>query len=88
MPNIKSAAKRVRQTKTRTGRNTVVKSRMKTYRKRVQAAVDAGDQEQAQAEFAAYASTVDKAAKKNVIHKNAAARYKSAMASAIASIES
>lgn len=86
MPNIKSAAKRVRQTKTRTERNTVVKSRMKTYRKRVQAAVDAGDQDQAQTEFAAYASTVDKAAKKNVIHKNAAARYKSAMANAIANI--
>lgn len=87
MPNIKSAIKRVRQTKVRTERNRVIKSRMKTFRKRLDAAVEAGDSALAQSEFASLSSAVDKAAKSNVIHKNAAARYKSSAARAVASLE-
>ena len=86
MPNIKSAAKRVRQTKIRTERNTVIKSQVKTYRKRVKAAVDAGDADLAQTELSKFSATVDKAAKRGVIHKNAAGRYKSAMTRAVATI--
>ncbi len=80
MPNIASAKKRVRQIKARTQRNRMVKSRMRTYRKRVVAAVEAGKQDEAETMLQEYASVVDKAAKKNTIHKNAAARYKSSMA--------
>ncbi len=79
MPNIKSAAKRVRQIKTRTQRNRALKTRFKTYRKKVQSAVADGDQKEAEAQLRNFFKAVDKASKTNVIHKNAAARYKSAM---------
>ena len=45
--------------------------------RRVREAVEAGDQEKAQAEFRAAARRLDQAASKNLIHKNAAARSKS-----------
>ena len=86
MPNIKSAAKRVRQTKTRTARNRALKTRFRTFRKKVQAAVESGDQAAAEESLKVFASSVDKAAKTNVIHKNAAARYKSSMAKLVATI--
>ena len=63
MPNIKSAEKRVRQTKAR----------------KVQNAVEEGTKDEAEAQLKLFFQSVDKAAKQNVIHKNAAARYKSAM---------
>ena len=48
MANIKSAKKRVLTTKTRTERNKAIKSRVKTYIKKVDAAVAAGDKAAAQ----------------------------------------
>lgn len=79
MPNIKSAEKRVRQTKARTLRNRSVKTRVKTFRKKVQNAVEEGTKDEAEAQLKLFFKSVDKAAKQNVIHKNAAARYKSRM---------
>ncbi|MEM1296091.1 MAG: 30S ribosomal protein S20 [Verrucomicrobiota bacterium] len=79
MPNIKSAEKRVRQTKARTLRNRSVKTRVKTFRKKVQTAVEEGTKDEAEEQLKLFFKSVDKAAKQNVIHKNAAARYKSAM---------
>lgn len=61
---------------------------MKTFRKRVQSAIEAGDSTAAKTELAIYSSAVDKAAKVNVIHRNAAARYKSGAARAVATIGS
>lgn len=86
MPNIKSAAKRVRQTETRTLRNRMVRTRIRTFRKKVQEAVQSGDKAAAEKQLKDYASVVDKAAKSNVIHKNAAARYKAAMAKLVAGV--
>ena len=42
MPNIKSAKKRVQVTAVRTERNKAIRSEVKTYVKRVEAAVEAG----------------------------------------------
>ncbi len=84
MPNIKSAEKRVRQIKTRTLRNRALKSRLKTFRKNVQTAVEDGSKEDAESKLRLFFKSVDKAAKQNVIHKNAAARYKSAMSKLVA----
>ena len=61
MPNIKSAKKRVKVTATKTLRNKMFKSQMKTTIKKFHSAVESGD----------------KAAKRNIIHKNAAAHKKS-----------
>ena len=84
MPNIASAAKRVRQTAARTVRNKVVKSRVKTARKRFAEALASGDSEKAKKAYDTLASTADRAAKRNVIHKNSASRLKSEAAQALA----
>jgi small subunit ribosomal protein S20 len=84
MANTKSALKRVRQTKRRTERNRAAKSRVKTLRRKVISAVESGDAEAIQSAMRDFTSTVDKAAKKGVIHKNKAANLKSKAAHGIA----
>lgn len=80
MPNIKSAKKRVKVTETKNLRNRMVKSQVKTAFKKFDLANAAGDKQAAQAAYSQAVSAVDKAASKGVIHKNAANRYKSRMA--------
>lgn len=87
MANTKSALKRVRQTETRTLRNRRVKTTVRNLRKKALAAVEAGDVEEAKKTAAAYISSVDKAAKANIFHRNAVARLKSRFAAKIGSIE-
>ena len=77
MANTKSALKRVRQTERRTERNRAEKSRLKTLRKKVASAVESGNKDEAETAFRDFASAVDRAAKTNLLHKNAAARLKS-----------
>ena len=81
MANTKSAQKRVRQILVSTARNRVVKSRLKASRKDALAAIEAGDAKEAQVAYNKFASAADRAAKKNLIAKNAASRLKSRMAS-------
>jgi len=73
MANIQSAAKRNRQTEKRTARNKVLSTRIKTLRKEVLAADDKSFKEV----FSKFSSAVDRAAKKNYIHKNKAINLKS-----------
>lgn len=80
MPNTRSAAKRLRQTKGRTERNRSAKSRLRTSIKKVRLALDAGNREAAMAAFRAAVSIIDKTASKGVIHSRTAARYKSRLA--------
>lgn len=87
MANTKSAIKRNRQTVTRTERNRAEKSRMKTIRKRALIAIEAGNKEEAVKAASDFASVVDKAAKRNLIHPNKAANLKSKTAKAIAAID-
>ncbi|MEM6363026.1 MAG: 30S ribosomal protein S20 [Planctomycetota bacterium] len=77
MPNTASASKRLRQNEKRRLMNRSVRSSVRTQIKRVREAVTAGDLETARSEFRIAASKLDKAAAKNLIHKNAAARSKS-----------
>ena len=77
MANSSSALKRVRQIETRTARNKALTSRMKTLRKKTIEHAAAGDSAAAQKAYAEFTSTVDKCAKKNIIHKNKAANLKS-----------
>lgn len=74
MANIKSAKKRVLVSRDRNARNKSIKSAVKTAIKKVEAAVAANDQEAAKAALLEATSTIDKAAKKGVYHKNNAAR--------------
>ena len=84
MANIKSAVKRAKQSEASRLRNRSVKSSVLTARKKVIAAIGAGNKEEAQKSYSAYTSTLDKAAKKGVIAKNNASRKKSRVASSIA----
>ncbi len=84
MANIRSAEKNIRKTKTRTAHNQTVKSRIRTLRKKVLAAVESGDGKAANAALAEFSSAADKAAKTKVIHKNTASRLKSRVASKFA----
>ena len=76
MPNIKSASKRV---KTSEVRRMAAKSKLKSATRKFKEAVDAGNKDQAQPALKELLALLDKAAGKNLIHKNAADRKKSKM---------
>ena len=80
MANIKSAKKRVGITAKQNLRNRMVSSMMKTSIKRYDQALAAGDEAAAEAAYIKAVSTVDRAASKGVIHKNAANRKKAQLA--------
>lgn len=81
MPIIKSAKKRVRVASKATARNTKTKRTFRSAIKDFQASLSAGGKDAAKTHSAAQ-SSLDKAAKKGVIHKNKAARKKSQLAKA------
>lgn len=83
MANSRSALKRVRQTQTRTQRNKVIKSRMKACRKATVAAIEQGKKKDAEKCLSQLASAADRAARHNIIHRNAAARLKSSLTARI-----
>ncbi len=79
MPNIKSAKKRVKVNSTKAERNKALNSALKTEIKKANAAIEANaDNKQEQVKVAITA--IDKAANKGLLHKNNAARKKSALA--------
>ena len=84
MPNIKSAAKRVKTAAKANLRNRSVRSELLTYRRKVEEAIAAGDKTAATAVVSVYASKLDKAVKKGVIKHNTADRKKSRSALALA----
>ncbi len=77
MPNHKSAEKRQRQNEKRRDINRSHRSRLRTEIKRLRAALDGGDKDAIQEVYAATVSAIDKSVNKGVLHRNAAARYKS-----------
>lgn len=77
MANIKSAAKRARQTVTRTAQNRAALSAIKTYTKALSAEIQAGNKDAAKAGLQTLASALDKAVKTGRVHKNLADRKKS-----------
>ena len=76
MANIKSAKKRARQAEGRRQHNASRRSMMRTYMKKVLAAIASGDKESATAAFKAAVPVLDVAAQGGLIHKNKAARHK------------
>ena len=79
MANIKSAKKRVLVAKRNADRNKAVRSRVKTFVKKVYAAVEAGDKSLAQEALKAATVELDKATSKGVYHKNTTSRKISRM---------
>ena len=83
MANIKSAKKRVLVIETKTARNKAIKSRVKTFVKKVDQAVLAGDKEAATAALKNAISELNKAASKGVYHKNTVSRKVSRLTKAV-----
>ena len=77
MANIKSAKKRIKVINTKTERNKAIKTKVKTYIKKVEAAIAANDKAAASEALTACISEISKATSKGIFHKNAAARKKS-----------
>ena len=77
MPNHKSAEKRTRQTEKRRVINRNSRGRLRTGIKKLRAALEGGDAGSAQTLLPQTVSLIDKAVQKGVLHRNAAARYKS-----------
>ena len=87
MPNIKSAKKRLRQNVRLRARNRSVKRSLRTQCRKVRDAVQAGNPEQAEAEFRLASSVLDRAGSKRIIHPNAAARLKSRLSARIKALK-
>jgi small subunit ribosomal protein S20 len=74
MANTSSAKKAARKITARTAVNRDRRGRVRTFLRRVEEALDSGDQAAAQAALKAAEPELMRAASKGVVHKNAAAR--------------
>ena len=83
MANIKSAKKRVLVNKKKAEQNQMIKSAVKTEIKKVRAAVEAGNKEEAAKALLTATSAIDKAESKGDIKKNTASRKVSRLALAV-----
>jgi small subunit ribosomal protein S20 len=86
LANIKSAKKRAIQAETRRQHNASRRSTTRTCLKKVIAAIEAGNKEEAQAAFTVAIPLLDRMATKGLIHKNKAARHKSRLNAQIKAI--
>ncbi len=78
MPNIKSAKKRVKVIRTKTLQNQIFRTQMRNIIKKYNVALESGDKEQACAAYRLAVKKIDQAVSHGILHKNNAARKKSA----------
>lgn len=77
MANIASQKKRILRSERERSENRLLTSTVKTYFRRLEAAVEGGDAEAIAGEHRALVSKIDKAVQKGALHKNTGARKKS-----------
>jgi len=77
LANTKQAKKRVRQAEKSRQRNASMRSMLRTYIKKVVAAIATGDQKNALSALQLATPVIDRMASKGIIHANKAARHKS-----------
>jgi small subunit ribosomal protein S20 len=78
-----SAEKRIRQTATRTAVNRARVSRIRTYVKKVETAIAAGDKEAARTALKEAQPEMQRGAQKGVLHKNTVSRKLSRLSARI-----
>jgi small subunit ribosomal protein S20 len=83
MANIKSAKKRIRQTERRTALNRARMSRVRTFVRKVEAAIEAGDKDAAKDAFTSAQPEIMRGVTKGVLHKNTMARRLSRLSAQI-----
>ena len=86
MANHRSAKKRIRQTIRRTAVNRNRISRIRTYVKSVELAIESGDKEAAATAFRAAQPEIHRGVTKGVLHKNTAARRLSRLSRRISAL--
>jgi len=83
MANTASARKRIRQTEKRTERNRARRSRVRTFLRKVEQAIAAGDATVARTALQAAQPELQRAATKGVLHRNTVARKLSRLSSRV-----
>lgn len=83
MANVQSAKKRIRQIKTRTARNRDRISRIRTYVRKVETAIESGDKSAAETAFRVAMPEMHRGVTKGVLHKNTVARKVSRLSARI-----
>ena len=86
MANTASAKKMVRKIARRTDTNKARRSRMRTFIRRVEEAIAAGDKDAANAALTAAQPEIVRAAQKGVLHRNTAARKVSRLSKRVAAL--
>ena len=87
MPHTRSAKKRLRQNRKRYLRNRSVKHTIKTFMKKVFAAIEQKDLEGARQFYRIAAKKIDKAAARRIIHPNKGNRLKRRLALRLNALE-
>ncbi len=77
MANSRHATNRARQGERRRQHNATLRSRMRTFLKKVVNAIESGDRKAAESAYKEAVPLIDSSAGKNIIHANKAARHKS-----------
>jgi small subunit ribosomal protein S20 len=83
MANTDSARKRIRQTEKRNARNVQRRSRVRTFLRKVEDALNGGDKAAAQDAFKAAQPEMQRAATKGVLHLNTVSRKLSRLSARI-----
>lgn len=87
MANHKQSKKRVRQTITKAARNRHFRTTMRTYVKRVRAALLTGDGSAAKEGLGIAVKTLDKAVTKGILHRKTASRTISRLTVAVKKLD-
>ena len=83
MANTKQAAKRAKKSVKLRAANVSMRTTLRSAIKKVQKAIAAGDRAAAEAALASEQATIDRIARKGIVHKNKAARHKSRLAAQV-----
>ena len=86
MANTPQAKKRARQLERRTAINKTRRSRIRTFLRKVEEAIESGDKDAATAAFRAAQPELMRGVTKGIFHKNTASRKVSRLASRVKSI--
>ena len=86
MANTPQAKKRARQLERRTAINKTRRSRIRTFLRKVEEAIESGDKEAATAAFRAAQPELMRGVTKGIFHKNTASRKVSRLASRVKAI--
>jgi small subunit ribosomal protein S20 len=87
MANTEQSKKRVRQTERRTEVNKARRSRIRTFLRKVEEAIAAGNPDAAKAALLAAQPELDRGVTKGVLHKNTVARKMSRLSARVSALK-